>query len=174
MNYEEWEKSVSVDITADSLWKMTAYRLALFLSDLGWYDATKLTGDRRTAALADQLNRALGSIGANLAEGYSRGTGRDRARFYQYALGSARESRDWYFKGRHVLGEAVVTHRTKLLVRVIQLLLTTIPQQRESAMHEHQAEHRVEPTNVEGGQTDVIGDDEKLLQRVPLPAPFDV
>jgi four helix bundle protein len=50
--------------------------------------------------LSDQLYEAVGSVSANLAEGYSRGTGKDRARFYEYALGSARESRDWYFKAR--------------------------------------------------------------------------
>ncbi len=47
---------------------------------------------------ADSLwKMTVGSIRANIAEGYSRGTGKDRARFYEYALGSARESRDWYF-----------------------------------------------------------------------------
>ena len=35
MNYEEWVVTVAVEIKADSLWKMTAYRLALFLGDLG-------------------------------------------------------------------------------------------------------------------------------------------
>ena len=36
MNYKEWEKLVPEAITADSLWKMAAYRLALFLADVGW------------------------------------------------------------------------------------------------------------------------------------------
>jgi len=44
--------------------------------------------DRRTLGLSDQLYRSLGSISANLAEGYSRGTGKDRAHFYEYALSS--------------------------------------------------------------------------------------
>src|ERR1035437_11101852 len=105
MRFEEWVKSVSGEITGDSLWKMEAYRLALFAADLGWRDVTKLTGDRRTLDIASQLYRALGSIEANISEGYSRGSGRDRARFYEYALGSARESRGWYYKGRHVLGD---------------------------------------------------------------------
>ena len=48
MNYEEWEEGVPGAIKADSLWKMAAYRLALFLGDLGWHDVTKLMGDRRT------------------------------------------------------------------------------------------------------------------------------
>ena len=71
------------EITGDSLWKMEAYRLALFAADIGWYDVTKLMHDRRTRGLASQLYEALGSMGANLSEGYSRGTGRDRARFYE-------------------------------------------------------------------------------------------
>ena len=61
---------------------MEAYRLALFAADLGWHDVTKLAGDRRKLDLAGQLYRALGSIEANIPEGYSRGSGRDRARFY--------------------------------------------------------------------------------------------
>ena len=91
MNYEEWEKSVPTEITNDSLWKIKAYRLGLFIADVGWHDATKLMRDKRTLALSNQLYRSLGSISANLAEGYSRGTGKDRSRFYEYALGSARE-----------------------------------------------------------------------------------
>jgi four helix bundle protein len=115
MTYEEWGKTVPEAIREDSLWKMAAYRLALFLADLGWHDVTKLVKDRRTLGLSSQLYEALCSISANIAEGYSRGTSRDRARFYEYALGSARESRDWYFKSRRILGEKVVYHRLQLL-----------------------------------------------------------
>src|SRR5512135_354078 len=100
---------------------MSAYRLALFLGDLSWHDVTKLIQDRRTLGLSDQLYRAAGSISANLAEGYWYGTGQNRARYYEYALGSARESRDWYFKGRHILGETVTAHRIKLLAEVMRL-----------------------------------------------------
>lgn len=121
MQYQEWEQSVPEAITADSLWKMRAYRLALFVADIGWHDITKLAKDNRTFRLSGQLYEALGSIGANLAEGYSRGTGKDRARFYEYSLGSARESRDWYFKGRHILGENVTQHRIQLLSEIIRL-----------------------------------------------------
>jgi four helix bundle protein len=105
MTFEEWEPSVPESIRADALWKVTVYRLALFLADLSWSDATQLAQDRRTRTLSDQLYRAVGSIGANLAEGYSRGGNKDRARFYEYALGSAREARDWYFKSRHILAK---------------------------------------------------------------------
>ena len=136
MDYEEWAKSVPCGITGDSLWKVEAYRLALFAADLGWQDVTNLAKDKRTIALSDQLYRALGSLSANIAEGYSRGTGKDRARFYEYALGSARESRDWYYKGRHILGMSVVTQRLDLLTRIIRLLLTMVPDQRGHVLRE--------------------------------------
>jgi len=98
MRIEDWMETVPEEITNDTLWRVEAYRLSLFVTELGWRDATKLRQDGRTTGLSDQLYRALGSISANLAEGYSRGTGRDRARFYEYSLGSAREARDWYYK----------------------------------------------------------------------------
>ncbi|HEY71894.1 MAG: four helix bundle protein [Anaerolineaceae bacterium 4572_32.2] len=162
MNYEEWVATVPEEIKADSLWKMTAYRLALFLGDLGWYDTAKLVRNRHLTGLSDQLYRALGSVSANLAEGYSRGSGKDRARFYEYSLGSARESRDWYFKARHVLGEVVFQHRLQLLTRVIQLLLTTIPQQRGRALRERPGTYQVAYDEANEAL-------ESLLQHVPLP-----
>jgi four helix bundle protein len=139
VNFNDWMNSVPAEISGDSLWKMEAYRLALFASDLGWHDVTKLLGDKRTLDLSSQLYRALGSVGANLAEGYSRGTGRDRARFYEYALGSARESRDWYYKGRHVLADKVVQHRLGLMTEIIRLLLKTVPEQRGGSLKEEAA-----------------------------------
>lgn len=66
MNYAEWEKKVPQSIRKDSLWKMTAYRLALFIGDLGWYDMRKLLKQRGMVGISDQLYRALGSVGANL------------------------------------------------------------------------------------------------------------
>ncbi len=42
---------------------------------IGWFDVTKLMQDRRTIGLFEQLYEALGSISANIAEGYSRGSG---------------------------------------------------------------------------------------------------
>ena len=35
MTYEEWATGVSEEIRGDSLWKVEAYRLALFVADLG-------------------------------------------------------------------------------------------------------------------------------------------
>lgn len=144
---------------------------AVFLADLGWHDVTKLVQDKRTLDLSDQLYRALGSISANLAEGYSRGTGKDRARFYEYALGSARESRDWYYKGRHILGEAVVQHRLQLLSEVIRLLLTMVPQQRGRTLREKSTLYQVGPDNAQPNAITDRGKLGNLLRDIPLPGP---
>lgn len=136
MNYTTWFPTVPAAITGDPLWKMEAYRLALFLAEIAWRDVTKLISDRRTVALSDQLYRAVGSISANISEGYSKSSGKDRARFYEYALGSARESRGWFYKGRHILGDAVTQHRIQFSAQIIRLLLTMIPDQRESVLRE--------------------------------------
>jgi four helix bundle protein len=139
MEYVEWENTVPATFKEDTLWKVTAYRYALFLSDIAWGDVTLLLKDRRTISMADQLYRAVNSVGANLAEGYSRSTGKDRALFYQYSLGSARESRDWYFKSCHILGDETFEQRTKILTEIIRLLLTMIPQQRGRILREEAA-----------------------------------
>jgi len=136
MTFASWKQQVPDAIRNDPLWKMRVYRVSLFASDVSWRDAGTLRGDDRTKSLADQLYRAVGSIGANIAEGYSRGTGKDRARFYEYALGSARESKDWYFKGRFVLGDDVTQHRLELMSEVIRLLLAIIPKQRGGEIRE--------------------------------------
>jgi len=103
----------------------------VFLGDISWPDVTRLVRDARTVSLADQLYRAVGSIDANLAEGYSKSSRKDRVRFYEYSLGSARESRGWYWKGRHVLGDKVTAHRMELLSELIRLLLAMIHHPRD-------------------------------------------
>ena len=141
MDFGEWEKKVPEKIRNDALWTVKSYKLGLFLSDLAWLDCTKLTSDRRTIGISDQLFRSAGSISSNIAEGYSRGSGKDRARFYEYALGSARETRDWYFKSKHILGDEVVNHRITLTTEIIRLLLTTVPQQRGYSVKEADEEY---------------------------------
>jgi four helix bundle protein len=130
VDLQGWAQAVPDLIKSDRLWELEAYRLALFACDVAWKDVVQLNSDHRTRSLADQLYRAIGSVSANIAEGFSRGTGRDRALFYQYALGSAREGRDRYYKGRHVLGSEVAELRMELLTSIIRLLLTMIPDQR--------------------------------------------
>lgn len=156
MNYDDWMKSAPTELATDVLWTVKAYRYALFASDLSWFDVTKLMQDKRTLDLSSQLYRAAGSISANIAEGYSRSTGKDRARFYEYALGSARESRDWYYKARHVLGESVAQHRSSFLTEIIRLLIAMIPQQRQSG-------------SIRDERVNYDIDSGSLLNEVPMP-----
>jgi four helix bundle protein len=146
MEYDEWLENVPREMMNDSLWNVKAYRLALYVAELGWQDMTMLTADKRLVGLSDQLYRALGSISANIADGYSRSTGMDRARFYEYVLGSAREARDWYYKARHKFGEEIVKRRIELLSQIIRLLLVTIPKQRSATIREDHGEY--EPDDV--------------------------
>ncbi len=155
MTYEEWLVSVPSELVDDPLWRMEVHRLAVFAGDLAWHDVSKLSRDRRTLSLADQLYRAVGSISANIAEGYSRRSGKDQARFYEYALGSAREARGWYYQGRHLLSEPVAMHRIRLLTRIIRLLLTIIPAERGYKLREEPAPYHIAITD--------------LLNDVPLP-----
>lgn len=158
MNFEEWQTTVLDTIKADALWKMSVYKYALFVGDLGWHDVTKIHQDNRLYKVANQLYGALGSVSANIAEGYSRGSEKERAHFYEYALGSARESRDWYYKSRYILGEKVFEHRANLLAQVLRLLLTMIPQQRGKTLHEEPAQYHVKEISLED-----------LLNNIPMP-----
>ena len=131
MNYEEWLKNeVPENFKRDALWNFEAYRKAMFLADLAWFDCDKLLADPRGRSIAWQLIDSAGSISANIEEGYGRGFGRDYARFLRTALGSARETRGWYWKGRHILDAKVVQHRMALADEIIAALVTTSEQQR--------------------------------------------
>ncbi len=136
MNYREWLSTVPCDITEDPLWNLEIYRLALFMSEISWPDAVAISKTPLTLELADQLIRAIDSISANIGEGYSRSTGKDKARFMEYALGSAREARDWYYKSKRVLRMEVVNNRISLLTQIIKILSTFIPLQRKQGIRE--------------------------------------
>jgi len=143
MRYDEWRVSVPDEIKGDSLWKLEVYRLGLFVADISWQDAVALSKNSLTRGLADQLYRAVCSISTNIAEGYSRSTGKDRARFLEYSLGSAREARDWYYKARHTLKEEVVKHRINLLTQIIKILSVLTPHQRQKGIREKQAVYEI-------------------------------
>jgi four helix bundle protein len=130
-SFETWQSAASGHRRADPLWRMTAYRRAAYAVEIGWTDVQTLDRARITRAVAAQLYRALGSIAANIAEGYSRSSGPDRARFFEYALGSARESREWYLAAQPVLGSELTDARIETLDHICRLLLAAIPRERK-------------------------------------------
>jgi four helix bundle protein len=141
MKYADWVDGVMAEIKNDPIWKMEAYRLALFADDIGWQDVLAISKEKLMWSVADQLHRSLGSISANLTEGYSRSRGLDRARFIEISLGSARESRDWYYKSRHVLSPEVISHRMGLTTHIIGTLTPMISHQRKNAIREEQSSY---------------------------------
>ena len=139
MNYQEWLATVPPEITEDPLWRLDVYRLSLFIAEIGWEDVVLLNKNNLTRDAADQIIRSLNSISANIAEGYSRSTGKDRARYFEYSLGEAREARDRYFKVRRVLKPDVVLHRIRILTQIVKILNTFVPAQRKHGIREEKA-----------------------------------
>lgn len=129
-NFEEWVAQVPESIKRDSLWEFSTYRHALFLADLAWKDGEKFLADVRGKAIAWQLLDSAGSVAANIEEGYGRGFDKGYARFLRIALGSARETRGWYYRGRHILETSVLEHRLGLLNDIIASLVLVSEQQR--------------------------------------------
>ena len=133
VRFSEWERQIADGRRNDPLWRMRVHRLASYLATESWRDASRLAACKVTASVADQLYRSVGSIVANIAEGYSRSSPLDRARILEYALGSAREAREWYLRSAPVLGDDVVRARQEILDEILRLLLATIPRIRKSA-----------------------------------------
>ena len=131
MRYEEWLAQVPDSLKKDPIWQFKAYPKALLLYDLAWEDTDKMLKDVRGRKLTGQLIDSVGSISANVDEGFGRGIERgEYIQFLRYALGSARETRSWYYKARKLLSAEVVQHRIALCDEVIALLVVTIKQRR--------------------------------------------
>ena len=97
---------VSVETSHDPLSRMRVFQLAVALIPDAFEDARKLRANPITQEIAGQLYAAVCSIEARTSEGYSRSSGKDRARIFEYALGSVRESMSWYRSSRPILGDA--------------------------------------------------------------------
>jgi four helix bundle protein len=140
MDYDVWERAVSTDIQQDPIWALRIYRTALYFGDIAKRDARLLGTRAELGELPAQLLRASQSISANIAEGYSRVSRRDRGRYYEYALGSAREARDWYYKAREELGPEASDDLIHLLTIAIKIL-TVLANQCKPAREESAANH---------------------------------
>ena len=68
-------------------------------------DIRNLPRDRVANVIADQLMRAIGSISANIAEGFGRRKGREYLHYLIIARGSSTESINWYLKCRQVVAQ---------------------------------------------------------------------
>ena len=129
-SFKAWQETVHSTIRNDPLWEFQVYRKALFAHDLVWEDCQYLLKDGRGKKVAEQLIRSVGSISANIEEGYGRGYGKDYSYRMRIAQGEARESRGWYWRGRKLLPSEVLDHRMNLLSEIIAMLAPNIKRQR--------------------------------------------
>lgn len=128
IEFARWEVTPPPELFGDTIWRLPAYRLSRYLALTVRSDAKAIRV--RAPNVAEQLERSIDSIGINITEGYGRLHGRERARFYEFALGSAREARDWYARADSQLEAGIALGRAKLLTRVIKILTVAIPQER--------------------------------------------
>jgi len=130
-SFEEWVEQVPESLKRDPLWNFQVYPKALYVYDRAWEDCEHLLKDPRGRAVANQLIRSAGSICANIEEGYGRGYGKEYSYFLRVSMGSARESRGWYYRGRRLLPTDVLSHRIALLDEIIAMLAPNIQRQRQ-------------------------------------------
>ena len=115
-----WERTCHSAITRDIIWRLDAYRAALYLFHCVRADLARVAA---SPSVQDQLLRAGGGVSAAISEGYSRRTRADRHRFYNYALGSIRECFTWYVGLDDLLEPSVLDERLETVSR--NLALTT-------------------------------------------------
>ena len=113
-----------------ALSRVAAYRMAESLARDAYLDARRIAMDPLLRSTAVQLVRAVGSIAANVAEGFPRRSPADRARFYEYDLGSVLESRRWYLTARPALPAELLHDRLKVLASIRRLLVAMIRNER--------------------------------------------
>ncbi len=133
MDLDDWVNGAPAAMRESPMWKVRVYQIGVFIAQLAAEDAAGLAMHPRLTATASQLVRAAGSIAATVAEGYSRQSRRDRIRYYEYALGSAREATSWYSAVADALPPEALIHRLTLLSRACQLLLAMIRNERRGA-----------------------------------------
>jgi four helix bundle protein len=113
-----------------ALSRVKAYQIACDLRRSAWDDSTVMLGDARLHDVARQMIRAVGSVAANISEGYSRRSRAERIRFYEYALGSAYEASEWYESAERVLEAVALRDRFANLRSLKRLLLAMIQNER--------------------------------------------
>lgn len=126
MTYDEWEATVSGTLKADAIWRVQAYRLASYVGSEAGFDADTVAERPWLVKSAGQLASAAESVPANIAEGYARLSPRDRIRYYEYALGSAAETKSRYVTLTRRFDPSLVEARLEILASVSRLILKMI------------------------------------------------
>ncbi len=105
----------------DRLDEIGFYKLSMDLWNEMWSDTEILMLDFRGKEIARQLVRSVGSISANIEEGYGRGFGKEYPQFLRISRGSARESKGWYKRSSHLLNGEIISSRIIRLDNIIAM-----------------------------------------------------
>jgi hypothetical protein len=70
--------------------------------------------------------RVLDGLRNAVETSYGRGYGKNRLYFLRIAIGSARESKGWYYRAKELLSPDDMEHRLNLIGEVIALLVTEL------------------------------------------------
>src|SRR4029077_4559398 len=110
----------------DKLDELIFYQKSLSLWDEFWSDSEIMLKDIRGKEIVKQMTKCVGSISANIEEGYGRGFGKEYPQFLRFSRGSARESKGRYKRCINLLSEKVVEERIRLLDEIIAMETKTI------------------------------------------------
>jgi four helix bundle protein len=143
--FAQFEATPPADLAGDAMWTQQAYRIAAFLAVICREDATTLEKSPGMARITEQLIASIDDVGTAIAEGYGRLSGRDRARYYEYAFGSAREAREWYRRASFG-GQIELAERALLLTRAIKLLTVAARDERGGFSKGDSRRDRATPT----------------------------
>lgn len=115
----------------DRLDDFGAYQKANELFELVADDMTSLARNPLCVRLIGQQVAAADSIGANIEEGYGRGSKKEFAQFLLIARGSAREARGRYLRMQRWLVPGIVEARCALASEIIAILTATVKKLRK-------------------------------------------
>jgi four helix bundle protein len=78
--------------------------------------------------LIDQLLRSIGSISANIAEGFNRRSTKHYISYLDNSVGSTNEAENWYYKieGAGWLGSDMIRERVEKLTEIRKMLCSLI------------------------------------------------
>lgn len=100
--------------------------MALQLWDECWKDTDSMKNDLKGREIVKQLIRSVGSVSANIEEGYGRGNQKEYPHFLKIARGSAREAKGWYTKSKFLLDNKLIENRCQILNEIGAMLTKSI------------------------------------------------
>jgi four helix bundle protein len=89
-------------------------------------DSEVLGKDYRGREIVRQLIRSIGSISANIEEGYGRATGREFKRYLIISRASARESKGWYLRSKTLINSYTIDSRIKGIDEILAMINSMI------------------------------------------------